>query len=122
MCNLIHEAHQHSLSRRGLLTGVMALGTATALAGCSAADTTTSAASTGSFAYVDNARAHRTRLALLGTAGGPMTWIAPHNSGDQTRHGNAIYLAVDTPLGPVYLGYGRASSANQAVYLFLGLP
>ena len=41
---------------------------------------------------------------------------------DQTRHGNAIYLAVDTPLGPVYLGYGRASSANQAVYLFLGLP
>ena len=41
---------------------------------------------------------------------------------DQTRHGNAIYLAVDTPLGPVYLGYGRANSANQAVYLFLGLP
>ncbi|MDH6286235.1 hypothetical protein [Rhodococcus opacus] len=69
MCNLIHEAHQHSLSRRGLLAGVMALGTATALAGCSAADTTF-AASTGTFAYVGNARAHRTRLALLGTAGG----------------------------------------------------
>ncbi len=40
----------------------------------------------------------------------------------QTRHGNAIYIAADTPLGPVYLGYGRASSANQAVYLYLGLP
>ena len=74
MCNLIHEAHQHSLSRRGLLAGVMALGTATALAGCSSADTTTtSAATAGTFAYVDNARAHRTRLVLRGTAGGPMT-------------------------------------------------
>jgi NTE family protein len=40
----------------------------------------------------------------------------------QTRHGNAVYLAVDTPLGPIYLAYGRASSANQAFYLFLGLP
>jgi len=40
----------------------------------------------------------------------------------QGRHGNAVYLAVDTPLGPVYFAYGRASSANQAFYLFLGLP
>lgn len=40
----------------------------------------------------------------------------------KTRYGSAIYLAVDTPLGPVYLAYGRANSANQAVYIFLGLP
>jgi len=40
----------------------------------------------------------------------------------QGRHGNAVYLAVDTTLGPVYFAYGRASSANQAFYLFLGLP
>lgn len=40
----------------------------------------------------------------------------------RTRYGNAIYIAADTPLGPVYLGYGRASSSNQAVYLYLGLP
>jgi NTE family protein len=38
------------------------------------------------------------------------------------RHGNSIFLAVDTPIGPLYLAYGRATSANQAVYLFLGQP
>jgi NTE family protein len=40
----------------------------------------------------------------------------------RTLYGNALYLAADTPLGPVYFAYGRASSANQAFYLFLGLP
>jgi len=44
------------------------------------------------------------------------------NAPSQTRYGNAIYIAADTPLGPVYVGYGRASSANQAVYIYLGLP
>lgn len=39
-----------------------------------------------------------------------------------TRHGNAIFLGVDTPLGPLYLGYGRAGAHAQAVYLFLGQP
>jgi NTE family protein len=39
-----------------------------------------------------------------------------------TLHGNAIYVAVDTPIGPLYFAYGRASSSNQAVYLFLGQP
>ena len=43
-------------------------------------------------------------------------------SSSRTLYGNAVYLAVDTPLGPIYLAYGRASSANQAFYLFLGLP
>lgn len=37
-------------------------------------------------------------------------------------HGNALFLGVDTPVGPVYLGYGRASASSQAVYLFLGQP
>ena len=44
----------------------------------------------------------------------------PNTAG--TLHGNAIFLGVDTPLGPLYLGYGRASSSAQAVYLFLGQP
>ncbi len=39
-----------------------------------------------------------------------------------TRHGNAIYLNVDTLLGPVYLAYGRASSQRDAFYFFLGRP
>jgi len=48
--------------------------------------------------------------------------VTPDGLLPRTFHGNAVYLAVDTPLGPVYFGYGRASSANQAIYLFLGLP
>lgn len=44
------------------------------------------------------------------------------NNPAQTRYGSALYLAADTPIGPVYLAYGRANSANQAVYIFLGLP
>lgn len=39
-----------------------------------------------------------------------------------TLHGNAIYFGVDTPLGPLYIAYGRASSDNRATYLFLGQP
>ena len=39
-----------------------------------------------------------------------------------TRHGNALFVVVDTFLGPLYLAYGRANSSNQAVYLFLGQP
>ena len=35
--------------------------------------------------------------------------------------GNA-FVVVDTFLGPLYLAYGRASSSNQAVYVFLGQP
>jgi len=44
------------------------------------------------------------------------------NNPAQTRYGSALYLAADTPIGPVYVAYGRANSANQAVYIFLGLP
>jgi NTE family protein len=40
----------------------------------------------------------------------------------ETRHGNALFIVVDSFLGPLYLAYGRASSSNQAVYLFLGQP
>jgi NTE family protein len=39
-----------------------------------------------------------------------------------TLRSNAIFLAVDTPVGPLYLAHGRASSARSATYLFLGLP
>lgn len=34
----------------------------------------------------------------------------------------AIYLGGETPLGPVYLGYGRSDSGSSNVYLFLGTP
>ena len=38
------------------------------------------------------------------------------------RRGAALYFAFDTPLGPVYLAYGRGDGKNQAVYFFLGQP
>lgn len=34
----------------------------------------------------------------------------------------ALMLGVDTPLGPLYLGYGRASGGHDSLYLFLGRP
>jgi len=33
-----------------------------------------------------------------------------------------LFLAVDTPLGPAYLGYGRAQDGNSSAYFFLGRP
>jgi len=34
----------------------------------------------------------------------------------------AAFIAVDTPLGPLYLGYGRASGGASAAYFYLGRP
>jgi NTE family protein len=34
----------------------------------------------------------------------------------------SIYLAVDSPLGPVYLAYGRTEESLDAFYLSLGWP
>jgi NTE family protein len=34
----------------------------------------------------------------------------------------AVYLGGDTPLGPLYLGYGVAKGGHHSLYLFLGLP
>jgi NTE family protein len=33
-----------------------------------------------------------------------------------------VYLGGETPIGPVYLGYGRSPSNSSSVYLFLGTP
>jgi len=34
----------------------------------------------------------------------------------------ALFLGWDTPLGPVYLGYGRAADRNSSAYFYLGRP
>ncbi|WP_242671283.1 patatin-like phospholipase family protein [Hylemonella gracilis] len=39
-----------------------------------------------------------------------------------TLRSNALFLAVDTPVGPLYFGVGHATSGSNAVYLFLGPP
>ena len=34
----------------------------------------------------------------------------------------SIYLAVDSPIGPIYFAYGRTEDSLDAVYLSLGWP
>jgi len=34
----------------------------------------------------------------------------------------AGFVATDSPIGPVYLGYGRAADSTQSLYFFLGRP
>ncbi|MGH8663881.1 MAG: BamA/TamA family outer membrane protein, partial [Burkholderiales bacterium] len=33
-----------------------------------------------------------------------------------------LFIAADSPLGPVYLGYGRAADGNSSWYFYLGKP
>jgi NTE family protein len=41
---------------------------------------------------------------------------------DGWQPAGAVYVGGETPLGPLYLGYGRASGGRASLYLFLGLP
>jgi NTE family protein len=34
----------------------------------------------------------------------------------------AVFFGADTPLGPLYLGYGRAADGNRSAYFYLGRP
>lgn len=34
----------------------------------------------------------------------------------------ALYLGIDTPVGPLYIGYGHANHGFDSLYLFLGRP
>jgi NTE family protein len=38
------------------------------------------------------------------------------------QHAAAIYLGGDTPLGPLFLGYGQTRGGPSSLYLFIGLP
>ena len=37
-------------------------------------------------------------------------------------YSGAAFLALDSPIGPVYLGYGIGSQGNRSAYFFLGRP
>lgn len=41
---------------------------------------------------------------------------------DDLRSAGSIYLGIDSPLGPIYVAYGRSEGANQSIYLSLGWP
>jgi NTE family protein len=47
--------------------------------------------------------------------------LVPGNPTGITGAGS-VFLAYDTPLGPLYLGYGIGEAGNTSTYLFLGLP
>lgn len=41
---------------------------------------------------------------------------------DGWQQATALYLGGETPVGPLYLGYGYAKGGHRSLYLFLGLP
>jgi NTE family protein len=45
----------------------------------------------------------------------------PGNSEDWLKSAS-VFIASDSPLGPVYLGYGRAQDGNSSFYFYLGRP
>jgi NTE family protein len=53
-----------------------------------------------------------------GRIGGP---LVPGSPNDLQTSGS-VFLAADTPLGPMYLGYGMGEDDNRTIYFFLGRP
>jgi NTE family protein len=48
-------------------------------------------------------------------------WLDTDLAGfDDLRYSGSVFGGVDTLLGPVYLGYGRADGGTDSLYLFLG--
>lgn len=54
----------------------------------------------------------------LGRVGNP---LVPGNPDGVLRSGS-VFVAADTPVGPAYLGYGRAQDGNSSFYFYLGRP
>jgi NTE family protein len=49
-------------------------------------------------------------------------WRGDVVRGTLTVAAGAVYLGIDSPIGPLYLGFGWANPENRAVYLYLGRP
>jgi NTE family protein len=49
-------------------------------------------------------------------------WQGEPVDGYLTVPAGAVYLGIDSPLGPLYVGLGYANRDNRAIYLFLGRP
>jgi NTE family protein len=49
-------------------------------------------------------------------------WRGEVVDGKVTIPAGALYVGIDSPLGPLYLGFGYSSRDNSAVYLYLGRP
>ena len=113
MCSVIEEAHQHALTRRRLLGASLATGAA--MAGAATVGGDTAAASTAVRGQrPEGSKHHRTRLVLLGTAGGPMTWVYPHNGAMPAREGIASAVVVEDRVYLVDCGLGVARQLRLA--------
>ena len=49
-------------------------------------------------------------------------WRGKVVTGDLNVFAGSIFMGIDSPLGPLFLGFGYANSDNKAVYLYLGRP
>lgn len=49
-------------------------------------------------------------------------WRGKLVTGDLNVYAGSVFVGIDSPLGPLYLGFGYANSDSKAVYLFLGRP
>jgi NTE family protein len=47
--------------------------------------------------------------------------LVPGNPDGLLKSGS-IFVAMDSPIGPAYLGYGHAQDGNSSFYFYLGLP
>ncbi|WP_296494843.1 BamA/TamA family outer membrane protein, partial [Rhodoferax sp.] len=52
----------------------------------------------------------------LGKVGDPLVFGSPEG----LLKSGSLFIGADTPVGPAYLGYGRAGDGNQSFYFFLG--
>ncbi len=54
----------------------------------------------------------------------PLTEFSPSKPADVRTniYAGSLFFGFDSPLGPLYVGYGYADRNNSAVYLFLGRP
>jgi NTE family protein len=65
----------------------------------------------------------RYRVFLGGSLEAGNTWENEREiSIDSLLWGGSVFAAAESPLGALYLGYGRAEAGEDSLYLFLGLP
>jgi NTE family protein len=41
---------------------------------------------------------------------------------DELMLSASAFVATDTPVGPLYFGYGKAKNGEGSFYLYLGIP
>jgi len=51
------------------------------------------------------------------------TWLREEDiSFDSLRTSGSVFVGADSPIGPLYLGFGLAEGGNSALYLYVGNP